>query len=337
MTDRQLPSDRSIIDCLAVHYALEVKSLTPLSGGADMNAALYKVQTPDQSAYFVKLKQNQENDLHLTLLELLHESGLQQIIPPIKTIAGQATLRLGECHLTLYPFIEGVNGFSHKLTETQWIALGKALRRLHDFEVPSSFAKQIRQETYSPQWRQAVRTLYANLDNEPASKDTITLKFLTVLREKRAIIQRLVDRAELLCDIIKKQPAKFVLCHADIHGGNVLIKESDTLYIVDWDAPILAPKERDLMFIGGGVANVWNDPQEAAFFYKGYGTTYINTSILAYYRHERIVEDIAEYGQALLLTPCDRNDRAEMYHHFISMFAPQGVIDIAFQTDTMRS
>lgn len=32
--------------------------------------------------------------------------------------------------------------------------------------------------------------------------------------------------------------------------------------IVDWDEPIMAPKERDLMFIGGGVANVWNDPSE---------------------------------------------------------------------------
>ena len=30
------------------------------------------------------------------------------------------------------------------------------------------------------------------------------------------------------------------------------------------------PKERDLMFIGGGVANVWNKPHEETLFYKGY-------------------------------------------------------------------
>ena len=34
------------------------------------------------------------------------------------------------------------------------------------------------------------------------------------------------------------------------------------IYIVDWDEPIMAPKERDLMFIGGGVANVWNKPRK---------------------------------------------------------------------------
>lgn len=31
----------------------------------------------------------------------------------------------------------------------------------------------------------------------------------------------------------------------------------------------MAPKERNLMFIGGGVANVWNNPREEKFFYKG--------------------------------------------------------------------
>ena len=105
------------------------------------------------------------------------------------------------------------------------------------------------------------------------------------------------------------------------------------IYIVDWDDPIMAPKERDLMFIGGGVANVWNKPHEEELFYKGYGKTEVNTTILAYYRHERIVEDIADYGQDLLLTTAGGEDRPEMYKHFIGMFEPSGVVDIAFKTD----
>ena len=155
------------------------------------------------------------------------------------------------------------------------------------------------------------------------------------MKKHRLVIQRLVDRAEQLCHTIKEQSAKFVLCHSDIHGGNVLIKGSNTIYIVDWDEPIMAPKERDLMFIGGGIANVWNDPQEEISFYKGYGSTDVNILILAYYRHERIVEDIAEYGQSLLLTNPDNvhKNRSEMYKQFVSMFDPHGVVDIAFKTD----
>lgn len=97
--------------------------------------------------------------------------------------------------------------------------------------------------------------------------------------------------------------------------------------MVDWDEPMMAPKERDLTFIGGGVANVWNQVHEEQSFYRGYGRTEVNLTILAYYRHERIVEDIAIYGHALLLTRAGEEDRSEMYKQFIDMFKPHGVTD----------
>ena len=114
----------------------------------------------------------------------------------------------------------------------------------------------------------------------------------------------------------------------------MLIQENGTLYIVDWDAPIMAPKERDLMFIGGGVGNVWNNSREEKLFYKGYGKTEINMTILAYYQHERIVEDIAFYSHSLLMTIPDNANRQQMYQQFIDIFKPDGVVDKAFKTDT---
>ncbi len=146
-------------------------------------------------------------------------------------------------------------------------------------------------------------------------------------------IRRLVDRAQQLGEKLQDQSPKFVLCHSDIHAGNVLIDGNNAIYIVDWDEPIMAPKERDLMFIGGGVGNVWNKPHEETLFYKGYGKTEVDSTVLAYYRHERIVEDIAVYSQELLLTKAGGKDRPEMYRQFIDMFAPQGVVEIAFKTD----
>ena len=140
-----------------------------------------------------------------------------------------------------------------------------------------------------------------------------------------------------MAQMLQHKSPQFVLCHSDIHGGNVLNGDDNTLYIVDWDDPIMAPKERDLMFIGGGVANVWNKFYEEKLFYKGYGTIEVNLTILAYYRHERIVEDIAEYGNALLLTTAGGEDRQEMYKHFIAMFEPNVVVDIAFKTDESLS
>jgi len=317
MIDRQFPSDECIIEFLA---------------------ALYKVQTSDQSSYFVKLKHGYKADSSLEMAELLHANGIEQIIPPIRAVCNCLIVPIIDWSLIVYPFVEGVNGFSDKLTEKQWITLGKALRQVHDFSVPPDILEDLRQEAYSPKWRQAVRSFMANIQDKPANNDAIAQKFLNFIKEHESIIARLVDRAEQLSVIIKDQHVKFVLCHSDIHAGNVLIQENDAIYIVDWDEPIMAPKERDLMFIGGGVGNVWNDPQEEVLFYKGYGTTDINREILAYYRYERIVQDIGEYAQAFLLpnSANTHNDRPEMYKQFISMFDPQGVVDMGFKTDTVN-
>src|SRR6202022_3104592 len=92
---------------------------------------------------------------------------------------------------------------------------------------------------------------------------------------------------------------EFVLCHSDLHARNVLLGSDDKLAIVDWDNPILAPKERDLMFIGGGIGGIWNDPREKEWFYTGYGGTRIDLVAISYYRYARIVADFAAYGEQI--------------------------------------
>ena len=321
----------SLIDCLYTSYGIVAANLTLLPVGADMNASVYKAETRDGSSYFLKLKRGHHSDVCVTLLAFLQASGIQQIIPPIKTIDGKLTHYINDFTLIVYPFVNGQNGFCCHLKDDQWIILGKALKQVHELDVPPSIKDQIRKETYSSKWREAVRSLDTPIDEDLADDET-ALKLQAFMREYKAIIHRLVDRAESLSQMIQEQSPEFVLCHSDIHGGNVLIDESGTIYIVDWDEPIMAPKERDLMFIGGGVANVWNNPHEEELFYKGYGKTNINKVILAYYRHERIVEDIVEYCQALLLTSDGGEDRLEMYKQFMDMFEPNGVVDIAFRT-----
>lgn len=332
MIEKQPLSLQRIIDCLKTDYGIAVATLTFLALGADMNASVYKAHTHDGLSYFVKLKRGHHHDISVTILSLLQSSGIQEIIPPIKTIHGRPTQYIDDFTLIVYPFVEGQNGFCYNLTDEQWVTLGKVLRQVHEFNVPPSIKDQIRREVYSSKWREAVRSFLLHRDGTPTG-DEIALKLQAFMKEHRVIIKRLVDRAESLSQKIQEQSPEFVLCHSDIHGGNVLIDVSGAIYIVDWDEPIMAPKERDLMFIGGGVANIWNNPHEEKCFYRGYGKTKLNMEILAYYRHERIVEDIAVYSQELLLTTAGGEDRPEMYKHFIAMFEPRGVVDIAFKTD----
>ena len=331
MLVKQSFSDQRIIDCLHAHYGIDVVTLTFLPLGADINAAVYKAETQGKASYFIKLKRGHHHDIGIAIVQLLHNVGIQQVISPVKTIHGHPTQSIDDFTLIMYPFIEGQDGFSRALTDEQWLILGKTLRQIHEIDAPSSVKQQVRQEAYSSKWREIVRSLYTCIEDKPIG-DKIALQLLEFMKNNILTIQRLVDRAEQLAQILKNESPQFVLCHSDIHGGNVLV-DDNTIYIVDWDDPIMAPKERDLMFIGGGVANVWNKSHEEALFYKGYGQIEVNMKILTYYRHERIVEDIAEYGQDLLLTTAGGENRSEMYKQFIAMFEPRGVVDIAFKTD----
>ncbi len=330
MLKKQPISEQRIVDCLITDYGIDVSTLTFLPLGADMHASVYKA-CDNRSSYFVKLKRSHTPDISTLIIGFLQDTGIKQIIPFLKTIHNLPTQRIGEFTLTVSPFIEGQDGFSRVLTDDQWVTFGKTLGAVHEIEVPLSFQTKLRRESYSPQWREAVRSLYAHIESEPRG-DEVAVQLQTFMRQRIALIHQLVERAEQLAQKLQKESPEFVLCHSDIHGGNLLMDGSDAIYMVDWDAPIMAPKERDLMFIGGGVANVWNQPREEELFYKGYGKTEVNMEILAYYRHERIVEDIASYGHQLLLTTAGGQDRIESYKHFVAQFEPQGVVEIAFKT-----
>src|SRR4030095_1546082 len=109
----------------------------------------------------------------------------------------------------------------------------------------------IRKENYSPEWRERCRNIIERLGSETFD-NAVSVDMAMFLRSKRAMILGAIERAEQLAHVMVSRSMEFVLCHTDIHPGNLLIDTRGTLFIVDWDYPMLAPKERDLMFIGGG-------------------------------------------------------------------------------------
>ena len=137
-------------------------------------------------------------------------------------------------------------------------------------------------------------------------------------------IDYLIQQAERFAAYLIANPLEFVLCHADIHVGNMLITEQDQLFIVDWDDTILAPKERDLMFIGAGIGELWKHEER---FWDGYGEVEINPIALAYYRHERIIQDIAVTILEYIET--DTPDLDALIWMINAQFTPNGVLDMA--------
>jgi len=325
--------DAQLIACLQCEYGLRIVQIDFLPLGNDLNTAVYRVIADNARPYFLKLRRGEFDQITVAIPRLLSNQGMAQIIAPIATSAGQLSARMDACALLLFPFVEGQNGFEVEVSDRQRIEIGAALKRLHTLAVPQALRQRIPRESYAADWRKLVRGFQARAE-DTVFAEPVAAQLTALLRTKRAIIDTLTQRAEQLASLLQTQALEYVVCHADIHAGNLLIDANAALYIVDWDTLILAPKERDLMFIGAGIDDVWRNAHQQALFYQGYGATEINPQALAYYRYERIVEDIVAYCEQLLLTDQGGQDREEGLRQLVSQFEPGNVIAVAFASDT---
>ncbi len=326
--------DESLRACLRDHYGLHVTEIAFLPLGNDVNTAVYRVVADDATPYFLKLRSGAFDETTVAIPRFLHDQGIPQILAPIATNAGHLWVRVDSFAVIVFPFVAGRNGFEAPLSDRQWVDLGAALRGIHTAVVPPSLSVQIPHERYSPHWRNLVRTFQARVD-ETAFTEPIAAEMAAFLRARRDEISRIVARADALGTALRAQSPAQVLCHADIHGANVLIGTDGALSIVDWDTLIVAPKEHDLMFVGSGVGGPWNSAQEEVWFYQGYGRTEIDPVALVYYRYERIVQDIAAYCEQLLLTDEGGADRAPALRYFLDQFLTNNVVAIAHRTDQL--
>ena len=333
MLEKPALSEEKIVACLQAEYGLISTQITFLPLGADINTAVYHVTAGDGTPYFLKLRSGFFDETCVELPKFFSDRGVRQIIPPLVTKNGKLWENVDIFKTILFPFVDGHNAYEVELSDHHWAEFGAALKSLHSTVVPDALTRHIRKETYSSQYREAVKTFLARMENE-SNDDPIAIQLIAFLQDKRAEILDLVGRAERLAQALQDQPREFIVCHSDIHAGNILIGTDGSFYIVDWDEPIMAPKERDLMYIGGGLMASGRSPQEEeTFFYSAYGQTAIDPIALAYYRYERIVRDIAEYCEQLLLTDEGGEDREQSLHYLKSNFLPNGTIEIAFQSD----
>jgi spectinomycin phosphotransferase len=329
----------TIIAFLGEHYGLRARQATFLPIGADANAAVFRVETADDIPYFLKLKRGDFDEIAVSIPAYLHAHGIPRVMAPLATTTGQLWASGHGFTWILYPYFEGENGFRQPLSDAHWVALGQSLRAVHTSQLPPELASRAPREDYGPRWRDIVmrydRQVEAHVYDD--HNDPFARRLAAFWRTRRDEIHAMVERADGLGQMLQQPTGAadaFVLCHTDLHAGNVLLSERDELElaIVDWDAPIFALKERDLMFPGGGIGGIWDTAREEALFYQGYGATDIDPVALSYYRYERIVEDLAAYGEQIFEAQGSAEDREHGLEGTIGQFNPGRVVSIAHQT-----
>jgi spectinomycin phosphotransferase len=332
MKDKPEIRDENLIAALENDYELVVKRIEFLPLGYDAMAAVYRVEGEGEN-YFLKLKRAEINQASLAVPHFLKSKGIEQIVAPIATKTGALSTERDGFTLILYPFIEGDTGMKLGLSDKQWMEYGKVLRAMHDTQVPDELAAILHKETFVPKNPNLLGEVVVKGAWQESYQYPCQLKLALFIREHHEKIMNFKAHGAYLGRMLQRGNLPFVLAHADIHTANIMVGTDGKLYFIDWDDVMIAPKERDLMFLTGNSIDGRTKAQEALFF-EGYGETEVNKLAMAYYRYDWGVQDMASFGQEVFfLDFFSEEAKAHSAEMFIWLFSAGNTIDAAYEAD----
>jgi len=335
-------ADETLRACLRESYGLAVAEITFLPLGHDPSAWVYRARTADSGDYFVKVRLSVTNEAGVLIPRYLRDQGIKYVVAPIPTLSRAPWANADGYAVLLYPFIDGATGMERGMSDRQWIDYGVLLRQVHDTAVMPDLARVMPRESYAPVGADSIERLDADVGadadartfDDPAAKD-LAMTWWAHRADIRTLLERAVDLGQRLA----RAAPPFVLCHADIHTANVQLDAGGQVWFVDWDETVLAPRERDLMFVvGGGISTRLVGPREEALFFQGYGQGYGATTVdplaLTYYRYAWAVADVGAYGEEVFYRPdLGPVTRRAAVEQFQSLFAPGNIVSLAFASD----
>jgi spectinomycin phosphotransferase len=188
------------------------------------------------------------------------------------------------------------------MTQRQWNSFGNLLAQVHAAPLPVTLDDHLPEEDFShatlPSVTQAVdRGLRSDVISADETVQALAKEWRAGLADRIHVLLAAAD--DLGCRLRAESP-RHVLCHGDPHVGNVLLVDG-TPWLLDWDDAMLAPKERDLVLLKGGMGGYGPaNPTEQAWFDDGYGSAAVDPVLLTYYRCTRAVEDVVDFAHQIL-------------------------------------
>ncbi len=293
--------------------------------GYDLRAASYEMVGAG-GHWFVKVRLGPLPEPPLEVPRALLEAGVTNVLAPLRTTNGGLAEPIGDDRtVVVYPFVSGRNAMDAGMTSEQWRTFGSTLRAVHDSGLERVLADRLPAEAFALPTAPDVRSV---LSQRPVVDSPVAERLRSFLDAQAGRIGHLLERAEELGERLAHRHFERVLCHADIHAANILVADDGRVLLVDWDGPMLAPRERDLLFVIGSRIARNVEPQEEAWFFAGYGDVAVDRDAIVYYRHERMFEDIAVdavsvFGDPWLPEP-SRDTQADTIERY---FSPGGFAD----------
>jgi len=284
--------------CLQDQYDLISVVLEFLPLGHDYDAGVYHVVSMQRRAYLLKATSRLLYEPSCLVPAYLRDQGITSIVAPVPTMSGTLWTKLGDWTVILYPWISGECSLTG-MTNAQWKEVGTIFQRIHQVRPPSSGFESLRKERFDPtEYVRWIRSFEAQHLQEQSDASASQRALRSSWKAHQPVIHAAVATLEKLAVVLQAQTLPYVICHADLHARNLIRDRAGRVFVIDWDEVMLAPKERDFIFI--------RKPYAEAFF-QGYADAEIDWSLLTYYLWERVVQDLMYLAHNV----CFRDDWAE--------------------------
>ncbi len=333
----KIPEER-LRACFQDQYDLIPVTLEFLPLGLDYNAGVYRVVSEQGTAYLLKVTSRPLYESRCLVPRYLNDQGMTSVVAPVPTRGGALWTQLEEWTVIAYPFIDGETSWTG-MTDEQWKEVGTIFQQIYQVLLPSFGFESLRKETFDPteyvRWIRTFETQHAQaLDGASTSQRMLHSCWMA----HQPTIHTVVTSLEKLAGVLQSRTLPYVICHADLHPANLLRDHRGHVFVLDWDEVMLAPKERDFLFV-----KVSSDESEALLpgtpaFFQGYGQTEIDWIALTYYRYERVIQDLIACTQEVFFRDdLGEGTKADSVQLFQAILAESGETDAASQASAHLS
>ena len=331
MREQPKISEECLRACLQDHYDLYPVTLEFLPLGLDYHAGVYRVVSEQGTAYLLKVTSRPLYEPGCLVPRYLNDQGITAVVAPFPTKDNALWTRTEEWTVIVYPFIDGDTSWTG-MTDEQWKEVGTIFQQIHQVMLPPGGFASLRMETFDPteyaRWVRAFETQHTQVLGEgSASEHALRSSWIA----HQPTIHMVVASLEKLAGVLQSRTLPYVICHADLHPANLLRDRHGHVFVIDWDEVMLAPKERDFLFVKESSADSEALPGTPAFF-QGYGQTEIDWIALTYYRYERVVQDLIACAQEVFFRDdLGEGTKADSVQLFHAILEEGGEIDAASQ------
>jgi spectinomycin phosphotransferase len=293
-------SEENLRFCLQEHYGLMPASLEFLPLGLDTRSAVYRVMSEQLVPYLLKVSSGSLYEPGCFVPRYLCDQGISSVVAPVLTKRDSLWAGFEDWVMIVYPFLDGDTSWTG-MSDEHWREVGTIFKRIHQVALPFQWFQSLRKETFDPaEYVRRVRAFEIQYIGARGDGDFSARSLRSSWTAHRPIIDAAVTSLEELARALQRRSGPYVLCHADLHPANLIRNPDGQVFVIDWDDVMLAPKERDFIFVSESSADV-SVGQGTSPFFQGYGQAEIDWVALAYYRWERIVQDLIECAQIVFL------------------------------------